>query len=583
MISARNNQNQQPYRDKNTGQYLCRRKMVTGDHHEGSDLCVKCKLSHDGPFAQGHFKKDCPKLKNNTSGNRVGNCKAQPKVYALGNVGENPDNNFVTVRIVRLNTIIRGCTLNFLNHPFNIDLILVELGSFDVIIGMDWLAKYHAVIIYAEKIVRIPFGDEILIVRANITATKDEDKSKERRLKDVPIVQEFPEDLPGIPPTRQVEFRIDLVPGATPVARAPYRLAPSEIKDLAEQLQELTDKGFIRPSSSPWGAPVLFVKKKDGLDGVWPFWMCTSDYRELNELTVKNATHSKDETPYSTSYLENCLRRKNCMPQVLKLNSVSPGYNSSGHVNWDSECNNPGHTEGILEISSHYYDASKKGLGHCVDAKEKGDFFCITPVNVVADALSKKGLRPLRVRALLMTIGWIFLTNLEKLRLKHESGGTSKKEDVWRVIVDRLTKSAFFMPMRETILLLELAKKVPKGSPSEGFGYKFGMSTAFIIRKTNRQSKRNIPTLEVCYVLAISTWKGLSAKKQMERIIQIKQRIQTARDRQKSYANLKRKPMEFQVGDKVMLKVSPWKGVVRFGKRGKLNPVMSDLLGCEKG
>ncbi|GJX91673.1 reverse transcriptase domain-containing protein [Tanacetum coccineum] len=317
--------------------------------------------------AQGHFKKDCPKLKNNNNrGNQAGNAKAQAKVYAVGNAGANPDNNVVTGtfllnnryasilfdtgadrsfvstafssrivitptaldhdynveladgRIVGLNTIIRGCTLNLLNHPFNIDLMPVELGSFDVIIGMDWLAKYHAVIVCAEKIVRIPFGDEILIVRGdgssnkhgtrlniisctkaqeyltkgchvfleNITATKDEDKSKGKRLEDVSVVQEFPEvfpkDLLGIPPTRQVEFRIDLVPGATPVARAPYRLAPSEMKELAEQLQELTDKGFIRPSSSPWGAPVLFVKKKDG-----SFRMCI-DYRELNKLTVKN-------------------------------------------------------------------------------------------------------------------------------------------------------------------------------------------------------------------------------------------------------------------------------------------------------
>nr|GFA91216.1 putative reverse transcriptase domain-containing protein [Tanacetum cinerariifolium] len=89
-------------------------------------------------------------------------------------------------------------------------------------------------------------------------------------------------DLPGIPPTRPIEFQIDLVPGVVPVARAPYRLAPSEIKELAEQLQELSDKGFIRPSSSPWGAPVLFVKKKDG-----SFRMCI-DYRELNKLAVKN-------------------------------------------------------------------------------------------------------------------------------------------------------------------------------------------------------------------------------------------------------------------------------------------------------
>nr|GFB32762.1 putative reverse transcriptase domain-containing protein [Tanacetum cinerariifolium] len=89
----------------------------------------------------------------------------------------------------------------------------------------------------------------------------------------------FPEDLPGLPPTRPVEFQIDLVPGATPVARAPYRLAPSKMKELAKQLKELSNKGFIRPSSSPWGAPVLFVKKKDG-----SFRMCI-DYRELNKLT----------------------------------------------------------------------------------------------------------------------------------------------------------------------------------------------------------------------------------------------------------------------------------------------------------
>ncbi|GKB55363.1 putative nucleotidyltransferase, ribonuclease H [Tanacetum coccineum] len=119
-----------------------------------------------------------------------------------------------------------------------------------------------------------------------ITAKETEDRSGEKRLEDVPIVQDFPEvfpeELPGLPPTRQVEFQIDLMPGAAPVARAPYRLAPSEMKELSEQLQELSDKGFIRPSSSPWGAPVLFAKKKDG-----SFWMCI-DYRELNKLTVKN-------------------------------------------------------------------------------------------------------------------------------------------------------------------------------------------------------------------------------------------------------------------------------------------------------
>nr|GFC91391.1 putative reverse transcriptase domain-containing protein [Tanacetum cinerariifolium] len=124
------------------------------------------------------------------------------------------------------------------------------------------------------------------IFLAHITTKEVEDKSEKKRLEDIPIVQDFPEvfpeDLSGLPLIRPVEFQIDLVPGAAPVAWAPYRLAPSEMKELAEQLKELSDKGFIRPSSSPWGAPVLFVKKKDG-----SFRMCI-DHRELNKLTVKN-------------------------------------------------------------------------------------------------------------------------------------------------------------------------------------------------------------------------------------------------------------------------------------------------------
>ncbi|GJZ87408.1 hypothetical protein Tco_0659018 [Tanacetum coccineum] len=144
-----------------------------------------------------------------------------------------------------------------------------------------------------EKYIRVPYGNDMLILQGERSGVKNESRLKEeeteipeRRIEDVPVVRDFPEvfpeELPGLPPTRQVEFHIELIPGATPVARAPYRLAPAEMKELAEQLKELSDKGFIRPSSSPWGAPILFVKKKDG-----SFRMCI-DYRELNKLIVKN-------------------------------------------------------------------------------------------------------------------------------------------------------------------------------------------------------------------------------------------------------------------------------------------------------
>ncbi|GKB32087.1 putative reverse transcriptase domain-containing protein [Tanacetum coccineum] len=121
----------------------------------------------------------------------------------------------------------------------------IKLSSFDVIIGMDWLSKYHARIICDEKVVHIPINGETLIIRVQVM----ENKSDEKRLEDIPVVREFPEvfpkDLHGLPPIRQVEFQIDLIPGTTPVARTPYRLAPSEMQELSNQLQELSDQDFI--------------------------------------------------------------------------------------------------------------------------------------------------------------------------------------------------------------------------------------------------------------------------------------------------------------------------------------------------
>ncbi|GJS44138.1 putative reverse transcriptase domain-containing protein [Tanacetum coccineum] len=187
--------------------------------------------------------------------------------------------------------IIRDCKLELGNSLFTIDLIPLGHGSLDVIVGMDWLSKNKAEIVCHEKVVRIPLeGGEVLQVQGKRTLggtkTLMSTKADEPELSDIPIVREFtdvfPEDLSRLPPQRQVEFRIDLIPGATPVVKSPYRLAPSEMQELSEQLQELQDKGFIRPSHSPWGALVLFVKKKDGA-----LRMCI-DYQELNKLTVKN-------------------------------------------------------------------------------------------------------------------------------------------------------------------------------------------------------------------------------------------------------------------------------------------------------
>ncbi|GJR71488.1 putative reverse transcriptase domain-containing protein [Tanacetum coccineum] len=194
-------------------------------------------------------------------------------------------------KVVSTDTILRSCTLVLLNHVFKIDLLPTRLGSFDVIIGMDWLSYHRAVIDCYEKIVRIPLPNgEILEVQGE-RPEKDPGslaciKADERKLDDIRVVRDFPEvfpdDLSGLPPVREIEFRIDLIPGASPVVKSPYRLAPSEMLELSNQLKELQEKGFIRPSHSPWGAPVLFVKKKDGA-----MRMCI-DYRELNKLTIKN-------------------------------------------------------------------------------------------------------------------------------------------------------------------------------------------------------------------------------------------------------------------------------------------------------
>ncbi|GKA85818.1 putative reverse transcriptase domain-containing protein [Tanacetum coccineum] len=205
-------------------------------------------------------------------------------------------------KVVSTNTILRGCTLTLYHHIFKIDLLPTRLGSFDVIIRMDLLAYHRALIDCYEKIVRIPLQNgEILEVQGE-RPEKDFGslaciKADEKKLDDIRVVRDFsevfPDDLSGLPLVREMEFRIDLIPDASPVVKSPYRLASSEMLELSNQLKELQEKGFIRPSHSPWGAIVLFVKKKDGAMRMSPMTLEGVNAR-VTELTAVQEQDTQD-------------------------------------------------------------------------------------------------------------------------------------------------------------------------------------------------------------------------------------------------------------------------------------------------
>ncbi|GJZ58694.1 putative reverse transcriptase domain-containing protein [Tanacetum coccineum] len=349
---------------------------------------------------------------------------------------------------VEVDKVIRDCKLELRTSLFTIDLIPLGHGSFDVIVGMDWLSEHKAEIVCHEKVVRIPLeNSEILHVQGERTS--------------------------GIAKAlSNVKFRIDLVSGVTPVAKSPYRLAPSKMQELSEQLQELQDKGFIRPSYSLWGAPVLFVKKKDGA-----LCICI-DYRELNKLTIKNRyplpriddlfdqlqgaryfskidlrsvySKSKDEHEVHLRLVLELLKKEELyakfskcefwLPEVQFLGNV---VNQNGiHMDpskievgveqeeafqtlKDNLCNAPilSLPDGVEDFVV-YCDASNQGLGYVLMQKGKkelnmhqrrwielfSDYECEiryhpSKANMVADALSRKErVKPTHVRAMAMTI-----------------------------------------------------------------------------------------------------------------------------------------------------------------------------------
>ncbi|GJU38708.1 putative reverse transcriptase domain-containing protein [Tanacetum coccineum] len=600
-------------------------------------------------------------------------------------------------RIVSMNTVLRGCSLNLINHLFEINLMPIELGTFDIIIGMDWLVEHDAVIVCGKKEVHIPVKNEVLVVKGNegvsrlkviscIKARKyvergsqlflsyvTEKEPSKRRLEDVHVICEFPEvfldDLPGLPPPRQVKFRIELVPGAAPVARAPYRLATSEMKELSDQLKELPEKGFICPSSSPWGAPVLFVKKKDG-----SFRMCI-DYRELNKLTVKNrypllriddlfdqlqgsCVYSKIDlrsgyhqlrireedisiTAFRTRYghyefqvmpfgLTNApavfmdLMNRVCKPYLDKFVIV---FIDDILIYSKSKEEHKGHLKiiGLLKKEQLYAKFSKcdfwfiegfslisKPLTKLTQKNKKFEWgeeekeafkmlkqkLCSAPILslpegtedfvIYCDA-SIKGFGAVLMQRekriwfpLFGGLRDLIMHESHKSKYSIHPGFDKMYQDLKKLYWRPNMKADIATYVSKCLTCAKVKAEQQKlsgflRSLQKALGTDVNMSTSYHL-ETDGQSERTIQTLKdmlrACVIDFGKSWDRHLPLVEFSYNNSYHASIKDApfealygRNRQKSYADVRRKPIEVSVGDMVILKVSPWKGVIRFGKR----------------
>nr|GEV62052.1 putative reverse transcriptase domain-containing protein [Tanacetum cinerariifolium] len=433
--TSMNQQNQQPFKRNNNvaRAYAAGSKLYGGT----KPMCPKCNFHHDGPCL--------PKC---TNCKRTGHIARDYRSRAA-NTNNNNNNNYTT------------------GGPQRIQGNQNQAGNGNAVARAYGLST----------------------AGGNPDANVVTDKLEEKRLEDVPIVRDFlkvfPEDLPSLPSTRQVEFQIDLIHGAAPVARAPYRLAPSEMKALSDQLHELSDKGFIRPSSSHWGAPVLFVKKKDG-----SFRMCI-DYRELNKLTVKNryplsriddlfdqlqgsSIYSKIDLSApilalpegAENFVAYCDASHKGLGAVLMQREKVISYASRKlkihEKNYTTHDLELGAVVFALKIWRHYLYETKctvftdhKSLQHILDQKELNmrqrrwlellsDYDCEIhyhpgKANVVADALSRKEwIKPLRVRALVMKIGLDIPKKILGAQTEAKRPENLKKEDVGGMLIEDL-------------------------------------------------------------------------------------------------------------------------------------------------
>nr|GEV43918.1 retrotransposon protein, putative, Ty3-gypsy subclass [Tanacetum cinerariifolium] len=698
-------------------------------------------------------------------------------------------------RVASTNIVLKGCTINLVGHLFKIDLMPIELGTFDVIIGMDWLVEQDAVIVYGMKVVHVPYKNKTLVIEGDrgvsqlkviscIKAKKfiergsqlfvahvTEKESQEKQIEDVPVIryflEVFPDDLPGLPPPRQVEFRIDLVPGAAPVARVPYqelnkltvknRYLLPRIDDLFDQLQGFSvyskidlrtgyHQLLIREEDIPITAfrtryghyefrvmsfglnnmPAVFMDLmnrvfKPYLDKfiivfIDDILIYSKDKEEHEEHLKTFLELLKREQLYanfskcdfwleSIQFLRHCIDSESVHVDPAKITAIknwatpTTPTEKNKKFEWETEAEEAFQMlkqklccalilalpEGSDDFVV-YCDASLRGFGSILMQREKviayasgqlrthEENYTTHDLELGAVVFALRLIKPIfeihpdGTRDLIMheshkskysihpgsdkmyqnlkQLYWWpnmkaeIATNVSKcltcakVKAEHQrlSGLLQQPEiPIWKwkritmdfiiglprtpsgydsiwVIVDRLTKSAHFLPVKTTDSMEKLTQLYLKevvcrhgvpisiisdrdskftsrfwGSLQESLGKRLDMCTAYHPKMDVKAAPFEALYGRKCRPPVGWSKVGdsqLTGPKLIweinEKIVQIKNRLLTARSRQKSYADVRCRPLEFNVGDKVMLKVSPWKGVIRFEKQ-RIGPVAYKL------